>query len=445
MSILKKIRDGIVNQTKLDVAEKADLKLNIMSEQSLGQLSVNSSKANISEQKSGSKEINLDVQTIPGSLATSGSSMNAMMNASMKMSLNPDFARIAMRQMRGQNIDSPYTRPNNNSRTNPFGKQKQTFGEANPEPKRTNELVVLSRSVFDPNRKVEGPKININWHKLVTFIDANPDKTMWDKAMLLFSVFPECKTAMEAALAGGKDPVEEINLLFNMGGNGPNKDFEIEAMEKWISKNAVQIPTDTLDFSQAFPDYIPVVRTYQNNYNTFIFVAEKFGETVCKYIYTLPVGRGIYLENKQDRLMIEQEGFVPVKEEVSPVRKMGPADYEELRTERLGGDGRKHEKSFVVDVDVDVVKSKEVDDLFDSLLEGSIDEDILFEKGFAEDDEGNYEINTNNGKLVLVNEILSWSYQYYEDDILVRTDNISSVEELESVMDEFGVPPTLNM
>lgn len=444
MSILKKLRENMSGKAKLELAEKNDLKLDIMPDQSLGQLSVNSSRANISEQKSGSKEINLDVQTIPGSLMSSSSSMNSMMNISMKMALNPDFARIAMRQMRGQNIESPYTRPNNNQRTNPFGKQKQNFGDGNLEPTRTNELVVLSRSVFDPNKKVEDSKININWHKLSTFIDANPDKTMWDKAMLLFAVFPECKTAMEAALAGGKDPVEEINLLFNMGGNGPNKDFEIEAMEKWISKNAVQIPTDTLDFSQAFPDYTPVVRTYQNNHNTFIFVAEKFGSTICKYIYTLPVGRGIYLENKQNRLMIQQEGFVSVQEEVSPVRKMGPADYEELRTERLGGDGRKHEKSFVVDVDVNVAKS-EVDDLFDSLLEGSIDEDLLFEKGFTEDDEGNYEINTNNGKLILVNEILSWSYQYYEDDILVRTDNISSLEELENIMDEFGVPPTLNM
>jgi hypothetical protein len=83
-------------------------------------------------------------------------------------------------------------------------------------------------------------------------------------------------------------PIEDINVLANLGGSGPNSQQELDAVLGYLQKNGDRQKDLDMQFQEKIPGYGARVRTFTALGHTFITVVDQHG----KYIYSWPTKSG---------------------------------------------------------------------------------------------------------------------------------------------------------
>ena len=81
-----------------------------------------------------------------------------------------------------------------------------------------------------------------------------------------------------------RTPLEQIQTIANVDGQGPNTDAEMRAVANWLMQNADDLGEVHLDHGQAIPGYRPDVKEYSINGVRFHVVRDLMGQ----YIYAYP-------------------------------------------------------------------------------------------------------------------------------------------------------------
>ena len=81
-------------------------------------------------------------------------------------------------------------------------------------------------------------------------------------------------------------PVEDISVVANLGGQGPNSDREVAGVAKWLATNARKVDQSSMDFGNTIPGYEAETLLYSTNGMRFLVVRDFAGG----YIYAWSEG-----------------------------------------------------------------------------------------------------------------------------------------------------------
>lgn len=81
-----------------------------------------------------------------------------------------------------------------------------------------------------------------------------------------------------------KTPVQDITLIGNVLGQGPNTSREVNAVAGWLVKNGKDLGSGDIDFSKIMPGYEAKIHQYTLAGARWLLVQDDFGQ----YIYTWP-------------------------------------------------------------------------------------------------------------------------------------------------------------
>lgn len=81
-------------------------------------------------------------------------------------------------------------------------------------------------------------------------------------------------------------PIEDISVLANLGGQGPNSERELNGVSAWLKHNAKELDKGTLDFGQMMPGYKAQTILFSTQGVRFLVVRDFAGG----YIYAWPEG-----------------------------------------------------------------------------------------------------------------------------------------------------------
>ena len=79
-------------------------------------------------------------------------------------------------------------------------------------------------------------------------------------------------------------PIEEISLVANLGGQGPNSDREVSGVAQWLKTNAQKVDSAEMDFGDTIPGYQAQTLVYKVPGMKFLVVRDFAGG----YIYAWP-------------------------------------------------------------------------------------------------------------------------------------------------------------
>jgi hypothetical protein len=79
-------------------------------------------------------------------------------------------------------------------------------------------------------------------------------------------------------------PIEDIEVIANLQGSGPNEERELNAVAGWLRENAQRYTDGEMNFRQSIPDYDAEYVMYTAEDRTFLLVQDFAG----KYIYSWP-------------------------------------------------------------------------------------------------------------------------------------------------------------
>jgi hypothetical protein len=79
-------------------------------------------------------------------------------------------------------------------------------------------------------------------------------------------------------------PIEQISLVANLGGQGPNSDREVAGVAAWLKSNAERIDDAEMDFGDTIPGYNAETLLYKLPGMRFLVVRDFAGG----YIYAWP-------------------------------------------------------------------------------------------------------------------------------------------------------------
>ena len=79
-------------------------------------------------------------------------------------------------------------------------------------------------------------------------------------------------------------PIDDIQVVANLGGRGPNEHRELNAVAGWLQKNAKQNTKGEMDFKRSLGDYDAEFAMYTAKDFTFLVVTDFAGQ----YIYSWP-------------------------------------------------------------------------------------------------------------------------------------------------------------
>lgn len=136
-----------------------------------------------------------------------------------------------------------------------------------PEPITPDTVPAIIRreiTATDPNA------INPEWH-IVANLPGNIQRPIRQLGKALFRAFT-------------RTPVENITMIGNIGGQGPNSRRDVNGVMQWLKDNARKVDTARIDFDQTIPGYSANVQHYTVGGVRFKVVRDQFGE----YIYAWP-------------------------------------------------------------------------------------------------------------------------------------------------------------
>jgi hypothetical protein len=79
-------------------------------------------------------------------------------------------------------------------------------------------------------------------------------------------------------------PTENIWMLGNLGGQGPNSTAEVNAVANWARENGEEVSTGDIDFDTTIPGYSAEIKQYRAGGIRWFLVRDEFGT----YIYSWP-------------------------------------------------------------------------------------------------------------------------------------------------------------
>lgn len=78
--------------------------------------------------------------------------------------------------------------------------------------------------------------------------------------------------------------IEDIQIIADVGGNGPNSLRELNAVASWLKENGQRDTDGEINFQQSIPDYDADFEIYNAKKFTFMIVKDEYGN----YIYSWP-------------------------------------------------------------------------------------------------------------------------------------------------------------
>lgn len=94
-----------------------------------------------------------------------------------------------------------------------------------------------------------------------------------------------------------RTPTEDIWMIGNLGGQGPNSNAEVKAVAGYLRDNGEDMGVGDIDFDSTIPGYQADIRQYSAGGIRWLVVMDEFG----KYIYSWPE-RDSIMGQAQDRL-----------------------------------------------------------------------------------------------------------------------------------------------
>lgn len=92
-----------------------------------------------------------------------------------------------------------------------------------------------------------------------------------------------------------RTPTDDIVMLGNLGGQGPNTRAEINAVASWVTQNGEDVGVGNIDFERSIPGYNATIRQFSAGGARFLLVRDQFGD----YIYTWPESASVDAQNQQ--------------------------------------------------------------------------------------------------------------------------------------------------
>jgi hypothetical protein len=135
-------------------------------------------------------------------------------------------------------------------------------GEITPD----NVPAIITREIAmsDPHA------INPTWHKVAN-LPGNMSRAILTLGKALFRAFT-------------RTPTEDIVMIGNVGGQGPNSTREVKGVATWVRKHGTPVDTASIDFDRSIPGYTAEVQHYTVGGIRFKLVRDQFGD----YIYAWP-------------------------------------------------------------------------------------------------------------------------------------------------------------
>lgn len=141
---------------------------------------------------------------------------------------------------------------------------EQALVPADVTPEHVPATISRSIAMTDPHA------INPTWHT-VSNLPGNMSRAILTLGKALFRAFTHT-------------PTEEISMIGNVGGQGPNSTREVNGVAAWLKKNGREVDTADIDFDQSIPGYSAQVKHYTAGGIRFKVVRDQFGD----YIYAWP-------------------------------------------------------------------------------------------------------------------------------------------------------------
>ncbi len=135
----------------------------------------------------------------------------------------------------------------------------------------------------DPRSNPPGTDLAVISREIANFGDIEPE---WHAVKNLPGYMSNAIRAMGRIVFGQftDTPIEEINVIANLQGNGPNSDTELAVVARYMRKYGQLDQEMSLDFEQTMPGYTGDVKIYKTNNYTFCVVVDFMG----KYVYAWP-------------------------------------------------------------------------------------------------------------------------------------------------------------
>lgn len=112
--------------------------------------------------------------------------------------------------------------------------------------------------------------VNPTWHAVAN-LPGNMSRAILTLGKALFRAFT-------------RTPTEDIVMIGNVGGQGPNTTREVRSVANWVVKHGQPVDTASIDFDTSIPGYRAEVKHYVVGGIRFKLVKDDFGE----YIYSWP-------------------------------------------------------------------------------------------------------------------------------------------------------------
>jgi hypothetical protein len=140
-------------------------------------------------------------------------------------------------------------------------------------------------------------------NKAIAASDPNAINPEWHQIKNLPGYMQRPIRAMGRATMGAftDTPIEEISLVANLGGQGPNSDREVSGVAQWLKTNAQRVDSAEMNFGDTIPGYEAQTLVYKVPGMKFLVVRDFAGG----YIYAWPDTTGDRLAgNKQEPLRL---------------------------------------------------------------------------------------------------------------------------------------------
>jgi len=123
-------------------------------------------------------------------------------------------------------------------------------------------------------------------NKAIAASDPNAINPEWHQIKNLPGYMQRPIRAMGRATMGAltDTPIEEISLVANLGGQGPNSDREVSGVAQWLKANAQKVDSADMDFGDTIPGYEAQTLVYKVPGMKFLVVRDFAGG----YIYAWP-------------------------------------------------------------------------------------------------------------------------------------------------------------
>ena len=81
-----------------------------------------------------------------------------------------------------------------------------------------------------------------------------------------------------------RTPTDDVYVVANLGGQGPNSTSEVNAVANWVRKNGEDLGDGNIDFDTTIPGYNATIKQYSAGGIRWLLVQDEFGN----YIYSWP-------------------------------------------------------------------------------------------------------------------------------------------------------------